>query len=147
MLSQQRYILDLLTHTKMVDAKPVTTPMASSTNLSAFDGEPFPDHTLFCSTVGALQYLSLTRPDIAFCVNKLSQFMHKPTLLHWQSVKRLLRYLKLTIQFGIQIYRNSNTSIHAFSDADWAGSKDDRRSTGSYCVFLGRNLISWSCKK
>jgi hypothetical protein len=147
LLSQQRYILDLLTRTKMVDAKPVTTPMASSTSLSAFDGEPFPDHTLFRSTVGALQYLSLTRPDIAFCVNKLSQFMHKPTLLHWQSVKRLLRYLKLTIQFGIQIYRNSNTSIHAFSDADWAGSKDDRRSTGSYCVFLGRNLISWSCKK
>uniref|UniRef100_A0A2N9FI51 Reverse transcriptase Ty1/copia-type domain-containing protein n=1 Tax=Fagus sylvatica TaxID=28930 RepID=A0A2N9FI51_FAGSY len=147
MLSQQRYILDLLTRTKMVDAKPVITPMASSTNLSAFDGEPFPDHTLFRSTVGALQYLSLTRPDIAFCVNKLSQFMHKPTLLHWQSVKRLLRYLKFTIQFGIQIYCNSDTSIHAFSDADWAGSKDDRRSTGSYCVFLGRNLISWSCKK
>uniref|UniRef100_A0A2N9I0Q9 Reverse transcriptase Ty1/copia-type domain-containing protein n=1 Tax=Fagus sylvatica TaxID=28930 RepID=A0A2N9I0Q9_FAGSY len=147
MLSQQRYIMDLLTRTKMVDAKPVTTPMASSTSLSAFDGEPFPNHTLFRSTVGALQYLSLTRPDIAFCVNKLSQFMHKPTLLHWQSVKRLLRYLKLTIQFGIQIYRNSNTSIHAFSDADWAGSKDDRRSTGSYCVFLGHNLISWSCKK
>jgi hypothetical protein len=147
MLSQQRYILDLLTRTKMVDAKPVTTPMASSTNLSAFDGEPFPDHTLFRSTVGALQYLSLTRPDIAFCVNKLSQFMHKPTLLHWQSVKRLLWYLKFTIQFGIQIYCNSDTSIHAFSDADWAGSKDDRRSIGSYCVFLGRNLISWSCKK
>uniref|UniRef100_A0A2N9GZ53 Reverse transcriptase Ty1/copia-type domain-containing protein n=1 Tax=Fagus sylvatica TaxID=28930 RepID=A0A2N9GZ53_FAGSY len=147
MLSQQRYILDLLTRTKMIDAKPVTTPMASSTSLTAFDGEPFPDHTLFRSTVGALQYLSLTRPDIAFCVNKLSQFMHKPTLLHWQSVKRLLRYLKLTIQYGIQIYRNSNSSIHAFSDADWAGSKDDRRSTGSYCVFLGRNLISWSCKK
>ena len=72
LLSQQRYILDLLTRTKMVNAKPVTTPMASSTSLSAFDGEPFPDHTLFRSTVGALQYLSLTRPDIAFCVNKLS---------------------------------------------------------------------------
>jgi hypothetical protein len=126
MLSQQRYILDLLTRTKMVDAKPVTTLMASSTSLSAFDREPFPDHTLFRSTMGALQYLSLTRPDIAFCVNKLSQFMHKPTLLHWQSVKRLLRYLKLTIQFGIQIYRNSNSSIHAFSDEDWAGFKDDR---------------------
>ena len=131
----------------MTDAKPVSTPMASSTNLSAFDGEPFPDHTLFRSTVGALQYLALTRPDIAFSVNKLSQFMHKPTTLHWQSVKRLLRYLKHTIQFGIQIYRNSGNSIHAFSDADWAGSRDDRRSTGSYCVFLGKNLISWSCKK
>uniref|UniRef100_A0A2N9G8U7 Reverse transcriptase Ty1/copia-type domain-containing protein n=1 Tax=Fagus sylvatica TaxID=28930 RepID=A0A2N9G8U7_FAGSY len=147
LLSQQRYIMDLLNRTKMTDAKPVSTPMASSTNLSAFDGEPFPDHTLFRSTVGALQYLALTRPDIAFSVNKLSQFMHKPTTLHWQSVKRLLRYLKHTIQFGIQIYRNSGNSIHAFSDADWAGSKDDRRSTGSYCVFLGKNLISWSCKK
>ena len=72
MLSQQRYILYLLTRTKMVDAKLVTTPMASSSSLSTFDGKPFPDHTLFHSTVVALQYLSLTRPDIAFCVNKLS---------------------------------------------------------------------------
>jgi hypothetical protein len=83
LLSQQRYILDLLKRTKMTDAKPVSTPMASSTTLSAFDGEPFSDQTLFRSTVGALQYLALTRPDIAFSVNKLSQFMHKPTTLHW----------------------------------------------------------------
>ena len=129
----------------MLEAKPVTTPMASTTSLSAFDGEPFPDHTLFRSTVGALQYLSITRPDIAFTVNKLSQFMHKPTLTHWQAVKRLLRYLKHTIQFGLQIYRSSCNTLQVFSDADWAGDKDDRRSTGSFCVFLGKNLISWSC--
>jgi hypothetical protein len=147
LLSQQRYILDLLNHTKMTDAKPVSTPMASSTKLSAFDGEPFLDHTLFRSTVGALQYLALTHSDITFSVNILSQFMHKPTTFHWQSVKRLLRYLKHTIQFGIQIYRNSCNSIHAFSDADWAGSKDDFHSTGSYSIFLGKNLISWGCKK
>jgi hypothetical protein len=131
----------------MLEAKPVTTPMASSTNLSAFDGEPFPDHTLFRSTVGALQYLSITHPDIAFTVNKLSQFMHKPTLTHWQAVKRLLRYLKHTIQFGLQIYRSSCHTLQAFSDADWAGDRDDRRSTGSFCVFLGKNLISWSYQK
>uniref|UniRef100_A0A2N9F894 Reverse transcriptase Ty1/copia-type domain-containing protein n=1 Tax=Fagus sylvatica TaxID=28930 RepID=A0A2N9F894_FAGSY len=125
LLSQKRYILDILTRTHMLEAKPVSSPMASSTSLSAHEGEPFPDQTLFRSTVGALQYLSLTRPDIAFTVNKLSQFMHKPTLLHWQSVKHL----------------------QAFSDADWAGNKDDRRSTGSFCVFLGKNLISWSCRK
>uniref|UniRef100_A0A2N9EGA7 Uncharacterized protein n=1 Tax=Fagus sylvatica TaxID=28930 RepID=A0A2N9EGA7_FAGSY len=137
----------LLIRTKMNEAKPITTPMASTTSLSAFDGEPFPDHTLYRSTVGALQYLGLTRPDIAFPVNKLSQFMQKPTLLHWQSVKRLLRYLKQTIHFGLHISRNSAPVIQAFSDADWAGSRDDRRSTGSYCIFLGTNLISWSCKK
>jgi hypothetical protein len=146
-LSQHRYIMDLLIRTKMSEAKPINTPMASTTNLSAFEGEPFPDHTLYRSTVGALQYLALTRLDIAFTVNKLSQFMQQPLLPHWQSVKRLLRYLKNTIHFGLQIYRNSSPSIQAFSDADWAGSRDDRRSTGSYCIFLGKNLISWSCKK
>jgi hypothetical protein len=147
LLSQQRYIKDILSRTKMLEAKPVNTPMASSTSLSAHEGEPFPDHTLFRSTVGALQYLSITCPDIAFAINKLSQFMHKPTQPHWQSVKRLLRYLKSTIQFGLHIYRSSCNTLHAFCDADWAGNKDDRRSTGSFCIFLGKNLISWSCRK
>uniref|UniRef100_A0A2N9G7W9 Reverse transcriptase Ty1/copia-type domain-containing protein n=1 Tax=Fagus sylvatica TaxID=28930 RepID=A0A2N9G7W9_FAGSY len=147
LLSQKRYILDLLKRTHMLEAKPVSSPMASSTSLSAHEGEPFPDQTLFRSTVGALQYLSLTRPDIAFTINKLSQFMHKPTLLHWQSVKRLLRYLKNTLTYGLQIFKSSCLDLQAFSDADWAGNKDDRRSTGSFCVFLGKNLISWSCRK
>ncbi|KAF5445100.1 hypothetical protein F2P56_034178 [Juglans regia] len=110
----------------MHEAKPISTPMATTTNLSAFDSEDFSDPTLFRSTIGALQYLSVTRPDIAFTVNKLSQFMHKPKLAHWQSVKRLLRYLKQTINHG---------------------SCDDRRSTGGFCIFLGPNLVSWSCKK
>jgi hypothetical protein len=91
--------------------------------------------------------LSLTRPDISFTVNKLSQFMHKPTVIHWQSVKQLLRYLKQTLQFGLHIYRSSCNTLQAFSDTDWAGNRDDRRSTGSFCIFLGNNLISWSCRK
>ena len=73
--------------------------------------------------------------------------MHKPTLTHWQSVKRLLCYLKHTIQYGLHIYQSSCHRLQAFSDADWTGNWDDRRSTGSFCVFLGKNLISWSCRK
>ena len=82
LLSKKRYILDLLGKTKMLDAKPLSSPMASSTSISAFEGDPLPNATLYRSTVGALQYLSLTRPDITFTVNKLSQFMHRPTSIH-----------------------------------------------------------------
>jgi len=121
--------------------------MASSTHLSACEGDLFFDPTLFRSTVGALQYLCITRPDISFCVNKLAQFMHNPTDLHWQAVKRLLRYLKQTVHYGLQFYRATSSSIQAYSDADWAGDRDDRRSTGGYCIFLRKNLISCSCRK
>ena len=147
LLSQKKYILDILTRTKMFEAKLVSSPIASSTHLSVLDGDPCDDPTLYRSTVGTLQYLSITRPDIAFSVNKLSQFMHNPTTLHWQSVKRLLRYLKQTIHFGIRIQPSSTTVLQGFTDADWAGDRDDRRSTGGYCIFLGSNLVFWSCKK
>jgi hypothetical protein len=83
LLSQHRYIMDLLLRTKMSEAKPITTPMASTTSPSALKGEPFTDHILYRSTVGALQYLALTRPNTTFTVNKLSQFMQKPLLPHW----------------------------------------------------------------
>ena len=131
----------------MLEAKPVNTPMAASTSLSAFDGTSYEDPTLFRSTVGGLQYLAITRPDIAFVVNKLSQFMHRPTVTHWQATKRLLRYLKHTLNFGLHFQRSNVSFLQAYCDADWAGSRDDRRSTGGYCIYLGTNLISWSCKK
>ena len=85
----------------MLEAKPVNSPMAQSTSLSAFEGGPISDVTLYRSTVGVLQYLSITRPDISFTVDKLSQFMHCLTNIYWQSVKHILCYLKQTIHFGL----------------------------------------------
>ena len=131
----------------MLEAKPLSSPMASSTNLFAFEGGPLPNATLYRSTIRALQYLSFTRPDINFTVNKLSQFMHRPTTIHWQAVKRLLHYLKQTIYFGLQLERSKTHSLQVFFDADCIGCRDDWRSIGGFCVFLGDNLISWGCKK
>lgn len=147
LLSQQQYVLDIFRWTNTVDAKPVPSPMSTATNLSAFDGVSFDNPTLYRSTMRALQYLCITRPDILFIVNKLSQFMQKPTVLHWQSIKRLLRYLKQTIHYGLHFQRSGSTVLQAFTDADWANNRDDRCSTRGYCIFLGHNLISWSCRK
>jgi len=147
LLSQRRYILDLLKKTNMIEAKPVTSPMASSSTLSAFTGDPMEDPSLYRSTVGSLQYLSLTHPHLSFAVNRVCQFMHRPLKPHWQAVKRILRYLKHTPSHGLLFHRTSSTTLTAYSDADWAGCSDDRRSTGAYCVFLGSNLISWSSRK
>jgi hypothetical protein len=146
-LSQQRYILDLLQRTNMATAKPVTTPMSASSSLSKFDGVSLTDPTLYRSTVGALQYLALTRPDIAFSVNKCAQFMHAPRDTHWTAVKRILRYLKFSISHGLLIRPCPSFRLAAFSDADWAGCPDDRKSTSGYCTFLGPNLLSWTSKK
>ena len=105
------------------------------------------DPTLYRSTVGALQYLTITRPDISFAVNRACQTMHNPYPLDWQRVKHLLRYLKGTISDSLFYSSQSNLSLELFTDADWASSPLDRRSTGAYLVFLGRNLISWSSRK
>jgi hypothetical protein len=84
----------------MLEAKPISCPMSTSHTLSAFVGDPMDDPTPFRSTVGSLQYLSLTCPNLAFAVNQVCQFMHHPTKVYWQAVKRILRYLKHTVTHG-----------------------------------------------
>jgi histone deacetylase 1/2 len=105
------------------------------------------DSTRYRSIVGALQYLTLTRPDVSFSVNKVCQFLYSPTTVHWEAVKRILRYLKGTLSLGLRIGKSKTILVSAFSDADWAGCPDDRRSTGGFAIYLGANLISWSARK
>lgn len=97
--------------------------------------------------VGKLIYLSHTRPDIAFAVSLVSQFMHSPREVHLQASHRILQYLKGTPGRGILYKRNGNAIIEAYTDADYAGSVIDRRSTTGYCTFLGGNLVTWRSKK
>jgi histone deacetylase 1/2 len=111
--------------------------------LSLTDGTPLgsEDSTQFRSIVGALQYLTLTHPDLAFSVNKVCQYLHAPTTEHWIAAKRILKYVKDTLKLGITFRKSSSTFLSAFSDADWAGCLDDRRSTGGFAIFVGPNLI------
>lgn len=147
LLSQHRYIQDLLTRDNMANAKPVSTPMLHHPPLTLTSGTPLENLTEYRAIVGSLQYLSLTRLDISFAVNRLSQFMQCPTSDHWLALKRVLRYLVGTSDHGLFLRRDSPLSVHAFTDADWAGDKDDYISTTGYIVYLGSNPISWSCKK
>jgi Reverse transcriptase (RNA-dependent DNA polymerase) len=147
LLSQTKYLTEILNRTHMQDAKPSPTPMASNSTLFNKDSAPFEDPRLYRSIVGALQYATITRPDLSFAVNKVSQFMQAPTINHWSAVKRILCYIRGSLTHGLTVYKDSTSSLHAYSDAYWAGSIDERRSTSGFCIFLGRNLISWSAKK
>ena len=148
-LSQRRYVQDLLRRTNMEKCRPVSTPMSSTEKLSKHTGTLLSpeDVTKYRSIVGALQYLCITRPDISYAVNRVCQYMQQPTDFHWGAVKRILRFLKFSLSDGLRIHRSRSLLLSAFSDADWAGCADDRRSTDGFAVFLGANLVSWSARK
>lgn len=143
LLCQEKYARDLLKRVGMECCKPVHTPVATSEKLSASAGTLLsPEETTkYRSVVGALQYLTLTRPDLSYAINRVCQFLHAPTDLHWTAVKRILRNIQHTIGLGLTIRPSLSLMLSAFSDADWAGCPDDRKSTGGYALFLGPNLV------
>lgn len=146
-LSQHNYVADILHRAAMTNCNPCLTPVDTKAKLAPDDGKPIADPTLYRSLAGALQYLTFTRPDIAFAVQQVCLFMHDPREAHFLALKRILRYLKGTIKHGLQLNKSSITDLVAYSDADWAGCPSTRRSTSGYCVFLGDSLISWSSKR
>jgi hypothetical protein len=147
MLSQHKYTLDIIQRAGMSSCKAVDTPASSSSKLLLSSDTQYSDPTRYRQIVGALQYLSFTRPDICYAVNKVCQFMHSSTDGHRSLVKRIVRYLQGTASYGLHITRGSSLSLHGFMDADWAASLDDRKSTGGYLVYLGRTPISWKSGK
>jgi histone deacetylase 1/2 len=145
-LKQTKYIRDLLKKFNMEKSSTCPTPMVTGKQFVA-EGEPMANPTLYRQAIGALQYLTNTRPDIAFSVNKLSQYMSLPTTDHWQGIKRILRYLHGTTNLCLHIKPSTDLDITGFSDADWATSVDDRKSMAGQCVFLGETLVSWTSRK
>ncbi|KAL8143940.1 hypothetical protein V2J09_016972 [Rumex salicifolius] len=146
-LSQERYVDDLLTRTGMLECKPCNTPVDTGRKLPADAGPPVDDPTEYRSIAGALQYLTFTRPDICYAIQQCCLYMHDPRASHLAALKRVLRYVKGTSTTGLLITKGSDSQLTAYSDADWAGCPDSRRSTSGYCVFLGPNLVSWSSKR
>ncbi|XP_034707027.1 uncharacterized mitochondrial protein AtMg00810-like [Vitis riparia] len=146
-LNQHKYVHDLLQRTSMLKSKFASTLGMVGQNLSKHDGDSFHDVTLYRSTFGALQYLTLTRPDISFVVNKACQFMSSLSNTHCLAVKCILQYLKGTASYGLSMQPSSALDIQAYTDVDWAFCLDDGRSTSGYCIFIRPNLVSWSSTK
>lgn len=144
---QTKYCIDLLKRFDMFDCKTLDTPMAISVKLDPdVNGIPV-NSTKYRSMIGALLYLTASRPDIQFAICKCARYQSSPMESHLQAVKRILRYLKGTHTFGLWYSRDSTLDLVGYSDADFAGDRIDRTSTSGICTFLGNSLVSWSSKK
>jgi hypothetical protein len=145
-LSQERYADDTLDRASMSSCKPVSMPVDAKGKLTA-DGDAIDDAKSYRSIAGALQYLMVTRPDIAFAVQQACLFMHDPRGPHLALLKRILQYVRSTTSHGLLLRASNELNITAYSDADWAGFPDTRRSTSGFRVFLSESLVSWSLKR
>ncbi|XP_070031802.1 uncharacterized mitochondrial protein AtMg00810-like [Nicotiana tomentosiformis] len=146
-ISQESYIKEILKKFNMLDCNPVNTPMESGTKLSKFDEGEKVDPTFFKSLVGSLRYLICNRPDIFFAVGVISHFMEAPNSTHLKVSRKILRYLKGTINFGLFYSSSSDFNPVRFCDSDYAGDIDDRKGTTVFVFFLDNSVISWSSKK
>jgi hypothetical protein len=131
----------------MLDCKLVSTSVDTQTKVSAEFGPPVADLTHFMSLAGALQYLTFTRPDIAYAVQQICLHMHDPREPHFAAMKRTLRYLRGTLDYDLLLRCSASSELTVYTDADWVGCPDTRRSTSGYAVFLSTNLFSWSSKR
>jgi hypothetical protein len=146
-LTQRQYVLDIISDSGLTASKPVDFPMEQNLKLTHSEGSTLSDPSPYRHLVGRLIYLTVTRPDIAYPVNILSQFMHEPRQPHMDAAIRLLRYLKTTPGQGLSFPSNSDLSLKAYCDSDWASCPTTRRSTSGYCIFLGSSIVSWKTKK
>jgi hypothetical protein len=142
-LHQRTYTFDILKHEVMTDCMPCSTPVDLKAKLATDSGPPVRNPSQFQSIAGALQYLTFTRPDIAYAVQQVCLHMQDPRESHLMAMKRILCYLRGTPDYRLLLHRSRSTDLVVYTDADWAGCPDTCRSTSGYAVFLGDNLVSW----
>lgn len=146
-LSQRKYVLDLLTDTGMLGCKPANTPIEQNQKLHENSEDAPTNKERYQRLVGRLIYLSHTRPDIAYAVSVVSQFMHASSERHMEAINRILLYLKSAPGKGIVFTKNEALTVEGYTDADWASDNTNKRSTSGYFTFVGGNLVTWRSKK
>lgn len=146
-LCQRKYALELLEETGQLACKAMTVPMEPNIRLSQSDGELLTDPTSYRRLIGKLLYLTITRPNISYSVNRLSQFMSAPRSTHMKAAQRILQYIKGAPGQGLFFSSKLALQIKGFADSDWATCPDSRRSVSGFCIFLGSSLVSWKSKK
>eukprot|EP00253_Pinus_taeda_P029123 PITA_29123 len=146
-ISQARYGNEVLGRFNIQECKAAITPMVMGLKLSEEDNSKDFDPSLYKSIVGSLMYLTATRPDIMFAVSLISRFMERPKEAHWQVAKRIMRYVRGTKSFGILYNVSEYSDLVGYTDSDWVGSIDDRKSTSGYVFHMGSGAISWASKK
>nr|GFA21490.1 ribonuclease H-like domain-containing protein [Tanacetum cinerariifolium] len=137
---------EILERAHMQNCNPCRTPVDTESKLGS-DGDSVSDPTLYRSLAGALQYLTFTRPDLSYAIQQVFLYMHDHRDPHFTALKRIIRYVRGTLDYGLQLHVSSTTQLSAYTDADWAGCPVTRRSTSGCCVFLGDNLLSWYVKR
>jgi hypothetical protein len=146
-ITQSKYLKEILKKFGMAESAPVSTPMTTNCKLNKEDESPSVDSTLYRSMVGSLLYLTASRPDIMQAVGMVERFQSSPKESHVMVVKRIFRYLKGTSDFGLWYPRNKGFELISYTDVDWAGSVDEKKSTSGNAFFLGECLVSWSSRK
>ncbi|XP_030964210.1 secreted RxLR effector protein 161-like [Quercus lobata] len=146
-ISQEKYAKNLVKRFDLDSKKHTSTPMSSSAKLSHDAAGVEVDPTLYRSMIGSFLYLTASRLDIAFSVGVCARFQAAPKESHLTAVKQIIHYINGTSNYGIWYSRDSNECLAGFSDADWAGCIDDRKSTSGGCFYLENNLLSWMSKK
>lgn len=146
-ISQAKYASDLLSRVGITDGKMAPTPLETDVKLTPHDGTPLSDATLYRQLVGSLICLTVTRPNIAYAIHLVSQYMTALRTVHYVAMLRILRYIKGIMFHRLHFSANCSLELHAYSDADQDGDPTDRRSTTGFCFFLGDSLISWRSKK
>lgn len=146
-ISQEAYTKRVIERFGMIDAHSATTPIDNHCALNT-DVNGKQTNFPYREAVGSLMYLANgTRPDICFAVNFVSRYMEKPTEVHVGAVKRIIKYLKGTLNFGLIYFSNTTFAVRCYSDADYAGCLDTRKSTTGFCVTMGGSILSWCSER